>query len=108
MAGAFVHDLFEVRGPADCGPRHRNRASGSWRRSFAALLVVRPFLRFVTRAGFAAFAWYRIALGVLLFAAMAAGWRVGQWLRRRFITGFFVTVPLVVSVVGPGLDLRYH
>lgn len=23
----------------------------------------------------------------------------GQWLRRRFITGFFVTVPLVVSVV---------
>ena len=23
----------------------------------------------------------------------------GLWLRRRFITGFFVTVPLVVSVV---------
>ncbi len=24
---------------------------------------------------------------------------MGQWLRRRFLTGFFVTVPLVVSVV---------
>ena len=24
--------------------------------------------------------------------------RVGQWLRRSFITGFFVTVPLVISV----------
>jgi uncharacterized membrane protein len=24
---------------------------------------------------------------------------MGQWLRRRFVTGFFVTVPLVVSVV---------
>jgi undecaprenyl-diphosphatase len=40
----------------------------------AALAVVRPFLRFVARSGFAPFAWYRIALGVGVVAAMGAGW----------------------------------
>ncbi len=39
----------------------------------ASLVVIRPFLRFVGRSGFAPFAWYRIGLGVALFAAMAAG-----------------------------------
>jgi undecaprenyl pyrophosphate phosphatase UppP len=37
-------------------------------------VVVRPFLGFVRRSGFAPFAWYRIVLGVVLFTAMAAGW----------------------------------
>jgi undecaprenyl-diphosphatase len=41
----------------------------------ASLLVVRPFLAFIRRAGFAPFAWYRIALGVLVLAALAAGWK---------------------------------
>ena len=41
----------------------------------ASLLVVRPFLGFIRRAGFAPFAWYRIALGLVIFAALAAGWR---------------------------------
>jgi len=40
----------------------------------ASALVVRPFLGFIRRAGFAPFAWYRIALGLLIFAALAAGW----------------------------------
>jgi undecaprenyl-diphosphatase len=40
----------------------------------AALLVVRPFLRFVGRSGFAPFAWYRIAAGSALLAAVGAGW----------------------------------
>jgi undecaprenyl-diphosphatase len=39
----------------------------------ASLLVVRPFLAFVRRAGFAPFAWYRIVLGATIFAAIAAG-----------------------------------
>jgi len=39
----------------------------------ASALVVRPFLRFVSRSGFAPFAWYRIAAGVLIIAAVAAG-----------------------------------
>jgi undecaprenyl-diphosphatase len=40
----------------------------------AALVVVRPFLRFVGRSGFAPFAWYRIATGTALLAAAGAGW----------------------------------
>jgi len=40
----------------------------------AAALVVKPFLRFVGRSGFAPFAWYRIAAGVLILVAMWAQW----------------------------------
>ena len=40
----------------------------------AALVVVKPFLRFVARSGFVPFAWYRIAAGLALFGALAAGW----------------------------------
>ena len=32
----------------------------------SALVVIRVFLRFVSRHSFAAFAWYRIAFGVVL------------------------------------------
>ena len=66
----------------------------------ASALVVKPFLEFVPRSGFAPFAWYRIVVGLALFAAIAAGssCRRMQWLRRSFIAGLFVTVPLVVSV----------
>src|SRR5262245_8758942 len=39
----------------------------------ASLFVVRPFLAFVRRAGFAPFAWYRIVLGAGILAAIAAG-----------------------------------
>ena len=39
----------------------------------ASLLVVRPFLAFIRRAGFAPFAWYRIVLGAAILAAIAAG-----------------------------------
>jgi undecaprenyl pyrophosphate phosphatase UppP len=35
---------------------------------------VRPFLAVVRRVGFVPFAWYRIALGIALFAAIAARW----------------------------------
>jgi len=40
----------------------------------AAALVIRPFLGFVSRSGFRPFAWYRIAAGLALMAAIAAGW----------------------------------
>jgi undecaprenyl-diphosphatase len=39
----------------------------------AARVVVRPFLAFVGRSGFAPFAWYRIVMGVVIFAAVQAG-----------------------------------
>ena len=40
----------------------------------SALVVVQVFLRVVGRSGFAPFAWYRIAAGGCLLAAIAAGW----------------------------------
>jgi undecaprenyl-diphosphatase len=39
----------------------------------AALVVVRPFLAFVTRAGFAPFGWYRIAAGIAILLALGTG-----------------------------------
>lgn len=40
----------------------------------SALLVVAPFVRYLRSHGFAAFAWYRIAAGLVVAAACAAGW----------------------------------
>jgi undecaprenyl-diphosphatase len=40
----------------------------------SALLVVAPFVRHLRSHGFAAFAWYRIAAGLAVAAACAAGW----------------------------------
>jgi undecaprenyl-diphosphatase len=40
----------------------------------SALCVVRPFVQFVRTHTFAAFAWYRIAAGLALAVAWAAGW----------------------------------
>jgi undecaprenyl pyrophosphate phosphatase UppP len=37
-------------------------------------VIVRPFLAVVRRVGFAPFAWYRIVAGLVLIAAVAAGW----------------------------------
>jgi len=64
MLGATVYDLY------------KNRATLDWHGSgvialgfavafVAALAVIKPFVRFISRHGFAAFAWYRIALGAL-------------------------------------------
>ena len=41
---------------------------------FCGALVVKPFLHYVRRSGFAPFAWYRIVLGGVLLSAVAAGW----------------------------------
>ena len=43
----------------------------------SSLVIIRPFLGFVRRSGFAPFAYYRIALGILLLVAIAAGWIKG-------------------------------
>jgi undecaprenyl-diphosphatase len=72
MVAAFVHDLLEVRG--HLGPeRALEIAIGFVAAFIAAALVVKPFVRFVGRSGFAPFAWYRIAIGVALLAAVAMG-----------------------------------
>jgi undecaprenyl-diphosphatase len=72
MAGAFVHDFWEIRHELG-GGRAAEIGVGFATAFVAALVIVRPFLRFVSRSGFAPFAWYRIAAGLALFAAMAAG-----------------------------------
>ena len=74
MAGAFVYELWSARDLL--GVERLTEISVGFLAAFlAALLVVRPFLRFVTRAGFVPFAWYRIVVGLGIFAAIAAGWR---------------------------------
>ena len=73
MSAAFLHDLVDLRGHVG-GERVLEIAVGFVMAFIASALVVRPFLGFVRRAGFAPFAWYRIAFGVLLLAALAAGW----------------------------------
>ena len=73
MAAAFVHDFWEVRHDLSTD-RAGEIAVGFVLAFLASLLVVKPFLRFVGRAGFAPFAWYRIAAGIVIALAMAAGW----------------------------------
>jgi undecaprenyl-diphosphatase len=73
MAAAFAHGLLEARhhlAPA----RALDIAVGFVTAFIASLLIVRPFLAFVRRAGFAPFAWYRIGVGLVLLGAVSAGW----------------------------------
>jgi undecaprenyl-diphosphatase len=73
MAAAFGKQLIEVR--HYLAPERALEISiGFVMALISSLLVVKPFLNFVRRSGFAPFAWYRIALGVIMFAALAAGW----------------------------------
>lgn len=74
MLGAFVVEFVEIR--ENIAPdRALEIAVGFVFAFLSALVVVKPFLNFVTRVGFAPFAWYRIALGLLMVGAMALGWK---------------------------------
>jgi len=73
MTAAFAKSLLEVR--HDLGrARGLEIAVGFVMAFIASALVVKPFLSYVRRSGFAPFAWYRIVLGAVLLAALAAGW----------------------------------
>jgi undecaprenyl-diphosphatase len=74
MAAAFLHDLLEVRSHLS-SDRALEIGVGFVMAFLASVVVVKPFLNFVSRSGFAPFAWYRIAAGVALLAAIATGWR---------------------------------
>ena len=65
MAAAFAKDLWDVRHQL-ASDRAAEIAVGFVMAFIAALVVVKPFLRFVGRSGFAVFAWYRIALGAAM------------------------------------------
>jgi undecaprenyl-diphosphatase len=73
LVAAFAHDLLEVRHQLSAA-RGLEIAVGLVAAFLASLVVIHPFLLFVRRSGFAPFAWYRIAAGVAIFAALAAGW----------------------------------
>jgi undecaprenyl-diphosphatase len=73
MIAAFAKNLLEVKDYLS-PERAVEIAIGFVMAFFASLAVVRPFLGFVRHAGFAPFAWYRIAIGLALFVVMAAGW----------------------------------
>jgi len=73
MTAAFAHDLFEVRHQLS-PDRAIEIGIGLVAAFLASLAVITPFLLFVRRSGFAPFAWYRIGLGLAIFAAILAGW----------------------------------
>jgi undecaprenyl-diphosphatase len=72
MAAAFAHDLLEAR--HDLGSaRGLEIAVGFVMAFIASALVVKPFLNYVRRSGFAPFAWYRIALGLAMLWVLFVG-----------------------------------
>jgi undecaprenyl-diphosphatase len=73
LTAAFANDLWKIRHqlPAD---RAAEIGVGLLLAFVAAALVVRPFLAYVKRSGFAPFAWYRIGAGLAILGAVAAGW----------------------------------
>ena len=73
LAGAFLHDLWEVRDHL-APERGLEIAIGFVMAFLAALVVVKPFVRYVGRSGFAPFAWYRIVAGVVILLAIGVGW----------------------------------
>jgi undecaprenyl-diphosphatase len=73
LAGAFLHDLWEVRDHL-APERGAEIGIGFVTAFLAALVVVKPFVRYVARSGFAPFAWYRIAAGAGILLAIGVGW----------------------------------
>ncbi len=73
MSAAFAHDLLDIAGHLS-PERSLEIAVGLVTAFVSSLLVIRPFLAFVARSGWAPFAWYRIALGIALLVAIGGGW----------------------------------
>jgi undecaprenyl-diphosphatase len=73
MAAAFVNGFWDVRRVL-APDRLLEIGVGFVMAFISALIVVKAFLNFVGRSGFAPFAWYRIALGLVILGALGAGW----------------------------------
>lgn len=67
MVAASAYDLYKHHDTMN-GSDFLTIAVGFVLAFFSALVVVRGFIGFVSRNGFAPFAWYRIALGVVMLA----------------------------------------
>jgi len=73
MIAAFIYDFIEVKD--HIAPDRIAEISVGFIFAFlSALIVVKPFLEFVTKVGFGPFAWYRIVVGLLLIGALSMGW----------------------------------
>ena len=73
LTAAFANSLWKVRHDIT-GAQASEIAVGFVMAFVSSALVVRPFLNYVRRSGFESFAWYRIVAGLVLLAALAAGW----------------------------------
>jgi undecaprenyl-diphosphatase len=72
MVGAFAYDLYKNR--ADMTMDHSILVAIGFAVSFiTAIIVVKTFLTYVTRNGFALFAWWRVIVGSLGLIALALG-----------------------------------
>jgi undecaprenyl-diphosphatase len=70
MAGAFTYDLYKSRGELTFD--HAVLVGVGFAVSFvAALIVVRTLLDYVSRHGFALFAWWRVLIGTLGLIGLA-------------------------------------
>ncbi len=71
MLGATVYDLYKNWSTLSWD--HGGVIALGFAAAFvSALLVVRAFVRFISRHGFTVFAWYRIAIGALALALLLA------------------------------------
>ncbi len=73
LAAAFANSLWKARHDFTT-VQSTNIAIGFVMAFISSALVIKPFLNYVRRSGFQAFAWYRIIAGLVLAAAIAAGW----------------------------------
>jgi undecaprenyl-diphosphatase len=72
MVAAFGYELMQVR--AQLAPERAAEIAVGFVMAFvASAVVVRPFLYFVRRSGFAPFVWYRIAAGIGLLVLFPKG-----------------------------------
>jgi undecaprenyl-diphosphatase len=72
MVGAFAYDFYKSRG--DMTMDHIGIIAIGFVVSFVvAMIVVKTFLEYVTRHGFALFAWWRVVVGTLGLVALAMG-----------------------------------
>ena len=73
MCAAFAHEFLEIHDQLTT-ERGVEIAVGFTMAFLSSLVIIKPFLGFVRRAGFAPFAWYRIVLGAALLVGIWAGW----------------------------------
>ncbi len=73
MVAAFIYDFIKVKDHIT-PDRVAEITVGFVFAFISAAIVVKPFLDYVTRIGFAPFAWYRIVVGAVLLGAVQFGY----------------------------------